>query len=404
MNDRSARIDDFVNQLSDDELTLDPAELLTTTGADLDVSGLYSWWVDKAGAADLTRGLQLPVTAGIIYVGQAGASRPRSGSRSRSTLWLRLTRNHLGGNHRSSTLRRTLGSILASAEQWPAIDEATLTAWMCEHLRVAPVPVSERETLDSLESEVVAVLDAPFNLNKVPTNPMRQRLRALRREFAHLPTVPTEARSNGEHTDEPSHEIAPIGDNWTIVPPARELRGDEPLLHGTGSTVLDFWRFAMSDLRMNNVRGYLAEFLVARAVGANLPRVEWDAYDVLTPDGTRIEVKSSAYLQVWEQRRPSAISFTGLRGRTWSLHDGEASEPTYNADIYVFAVQTAMTHDSYEPLDVAQWDFYVLPRTVLEQLGQKSLGLATLQRLAGDKITYAELASAVLAAKQPGEK
>lgn len=44
-------------------------------------------------------------------------------------------------------------------------------------------------------------------------------------------------------------------------------------------------------LRMNNVRGDLAEFLVARAVGATGPRVEWDAYDVLAPDGTRIEVK-----------------------------------------------------------------------------------------------------------------
>ncbi len=49
----------------------------------------------------------------------------------------------------------------------------------------------------------------------------------------------------------------------------------------------------MSDLRTNNVRGYLAEFLVAKAVGAHGPRLEWDAYDVLAPDRTRIEVKSS---------------------------------------------------------------------------------------------------------------
>ena len=53
---------------------------------------------------------------------------------------------------------------------------------------------------------------------------------------------------------------------------------------GLDATVTDFWRFALSDLRMNNARGYLAEFLVAQAVGATGPRVEWDTYDVLAPD------------------------------------------------------------------------------------------------------------------------
>ena len=52
-----------------------------------------------------------------------------------------------------------------------------------------------------------------------------------------------------------------------MAPPAQPLSGDEHFL-GLDATVRDFWAFAMSDLRMNNVRGYLAEFLVARAVGA----------------------------------------------------------------------------------------------------------------------------------------
>lgn len=49
----------------------------------------------------------------------------------------------------------------------------------------------------------------------------------------------------------------------------------------------------MSDLRTNNTRGYLAEYLVAKAVGATTCRVEWDTYDVLTPEGPRVEVKSA---------------------------------------------------------------------------------------------------------------
>lgn len=54
---------------------------------------------------------------------------------------------------------------------------------------------------------------------------------------------------------------------------ASPLAGDERL-QGLDASVTDFWRYAMSDVRINNVRGYLAEFLVARAVGAANVRTE----------------------------------------------------------------------------------------------------------------------------------
>lgn len=70
----------------------------------------------------------------------------------------------------------------------------------------------------------------------------------------------------------------------------------------------------MSDLRTNNVRGYVAEFLVAQAVGADAARVEWDPWDVAAPDGTRIEVKSSGYLQAWAQTRLSVSDIPSCPG------------------------------------------------------------------------------------------
>lgn len=126
-----------------------------------------------------------------------------------------------------------------------------------------------------------------------------------------------------------------VDDTWTSAPNLPALTGAEAFI-GLNATVQDFWRFALSDLRMNNTRGYLAEFVVAKAVGATT-RVEWDAYDVLAPSGARIEVESSAYLEVWEQRRPSRISFSGLTGRTWSPQGGESPTATYSADVCVFA-------------------------------------------------------------------
>ncbi|QZQ53812.1 hypothetical protein KZI27_10575 [Curtobacterium sp. TC1] len=170
-----------------------------------------------------------------------------------------------------------------------------------------------------------------------------------------------------------------------MQPPAvHPARGDDQFV-GVPATVADFWQFALGDLRMNNARGYLAEFLVAKALGmSDVHRVEWDAYDLLVDDRIRVEVKSSAYLQAWEQRQLSRIEFSGLRGTRY--HPRHGDDPTgrqFNAHVYVFCVQTAQTHDEYRPLDVAQWDFHVASKDALEraQVG-RSVGLATVRRIA----------------------
>ncbi|MGY1792828.1 hypothetical protein ACI796_02440 [Geodermatophilus sp. SYSU D00525] len=181
---------------------------------------------------------------------------------------------------------------------------------------------------------------------------------------------------------------------WGPLPPARILSGDEPI-DGAGARLRDFWAWAYSDLRTNTVRPMLAEYLVARAVGADLrPRVEWDPYDVLTPDGLRLEVKSGAYLQAWEQSKLSSITFGGLRARLWT-DGGPVGEPTYNADGYVFAVLTTTEHALYDALDLGQWSFWVLPRSVVEATGQSSVGLARVEALAGPPVGYAELAGRI---------
>lgn len=170
------------------------------------------------------------------------------------------------------------------------------------------------------------------------------------------------------------------------------------------ATVADFWRFAMSDLRMNNTRGYLAEFLVAKALGLNdVTRVEWDAYDLLL-DKIRIEVKSSAYLQAWEQPRPSRIVFSGLRGtRYHPRHGYDPSGKGLNAHVYVFCVQTAVAHEDYRPLDLDQWSFYVVKRSALERQRSASVGLDTVVRLANRDTAWAELRPTVVRAAQGEE-
>jgi hypothetical protein len=182
---------------------------------------------------------------------------------------------------------------------------------------------------------------------------------------------------------------------WISPPEPRLMTGDESIA-GADARLRDFWAWCLSDLRTNTVRPMLAEFLVARALGAaHRPRIEWDAYDVRTPDGVRVEVKSGAYLQAWEQSRLSTVRFGGSNARTWTAKDGYSTAGSYNADVSVFAVLTATDHASYDALNLHQWSFRVVPRSVVEGTGQRSMQLSRVEALAGPAVTYAELADRV---------
>lgn len=182
----------------------------------------------------------------------------------------------------------------------------------------------------------------------------------------------------------------------TLTPPALPPLDGDSRFGGLDATVEDFWRFALSDLRVNLVRGWLAEFIVARALGVDMVRVEWDAYDVLWGD-VRVEVKSSAYLQARTQARPSRPSFDRLRGRLLREDGAYELEPTFNADVYVFALHTTDSHDQYDRLNLNAWEFYVLPRSTLEKRGDRSIGLPSLRNLT-TAVPLAGLRDAVAAA------
>ena len=54
---------------------------------------------------------------------------------------------------------------------------------MHEHLRLVAVPVADADTLGAVETDVLAELNPPLNLDKVPRDPRRQRLSALRKQY-----------------------------------------------------------------------------------------------------------------------------------------------------------------------------------------------------------------------------
>ncbi|GIF72639.1 DUF6884 domain-containing protein [Asanoa siamensis] len=175
-----AESDLVIDRLRSRGAAVTPEEFLDRQGAGLRVTGLYCWWVDAPGALDLSRGLGFPIASGIIYAGTAGATRWPSGRRSTNTLWARIAGMHLGGNHEFSTLRRTLGAILAAAAGSDSIDEPALTSWMHDRLKVVTVPYADADTLGRLEETVLKDLDPPLNLKGMPATPVRAQLTRLR--------------------------------------------------------------------------------------------------------------------------------------------------------------------------------------------------------------------------------
>lgn len=178
---RSFMAERFCAELSDEPNATTPTDFLNRGPHLLQRPGLYSWWVDESGADDLTTGLGLRLTPGLIYAGLAGATRWPSGRASSNTLWSRIAGMHLGGRHEFSTFRRTLGSILAQGRGADTIDETALTEWMHAHLKVIAVPTDDPDTLGRLESAVLHRLDPPLNLQGMAASPIRARVKALRR-------------------------------------------------------------------------------------------------------------------------------------------------------------------------------------------------------------------------------
>ncbi len=89
----------------------------------------------------------------------------------------------------------------------------------------------------------------------------------------------------------------------------KKLASDQPISQLGSLTLGDFWSWAYSDLLCNVNRSLFAEFLVGTALGVtDTPRLEWDAVD-LEYMGRKIEVKASAYVQSWQQERPSVIRY-----------------------------------------------------------------------------------------------
>jgi hypothetical protein len=150
-------------------------------------------------------------------------------------------------------------------------------------------------------------------------------------------------------------------------------------------TLLDFWRWSASDILSNATRGVLAEFIVATATNIDITKVrdEWSAFDLITPTGIKLEIKSAAYLQSWFQRTLSTISFSTKLARHWdSATNIQATVAKRHADVYVFCLLKHENKLTVDPMNLDHWDFYVLATEELNNYKRSQYSI-TLKSLRG---------------------
>lgn len=186
----------------------------------------------------------------------------------------------------------------------------------------------------------------------------------------------------GEGGEHPEFEYPALGAH-PLMTGSEPVAGDSML---RGGCMLGYWQWAHSDLNSNTERGKFAEYLVRLSLGLDRePEDPWAPYDILwhaeSAGDVRIEVKSSAYVQAWAQRKPSAPSFTICETRAWRPETGEYEEQARRqSDVYVFCMETYRGHGEPDPTDIGQWDFYAVATSRLDARGrQKTITLAQIE-------------------------
>lgn len=166
------------------------------------------------------------------------------------------------------------------------------------------------------------------------------------------------------------------------------------------SNLLDFWRWAYSDLVGNTERGKLAEYIVAMALGIHEDiSVTWDRYDLCSKEGIAVEVKTSGYLQTWQQSKHSDIRFGIPSTHGWDpVTNSWEKDKRRQADVYVFCLHHHTDSTTINPMDIDQWTFYVISTARLDSLSDnpKSIGLSRLIQEGARECSFDSLQEMVL--------
>ena len=158
---------------------------------------------------------------------------------------------------------------------------------------------------------------------------------------------------------------------------------------------LDFWRFHYSNIY--DLQDKIAEFIVSKALGINKAQNDqyWTLWDVSYRD-KRIEVKETSYYHSFNKEgkvsKQRVFGITKANG-SYDLAKSGNSEFCRQNDVYVFCLNIGDTRESSNPLNLNNWEFYIVPTAVInEKCGNnKSISLGRIKSFGFSAKRYNEI-------------
>lgn len=177
--------------------------------------GIYAWYFDALPPGVSADGCHRALGHTLLYVGVSPSGPPKNAASEKTRTLKRRITIHYKGNAYSSTLRLTLGCLLAETlgitlqrvgsgkcRTFTNRGEQALDAWMARNAKVTWVPV---ERPWEIEAEVIGRLWLPLNIMGNERHPFCAALRETRKAALHraleLPIAPSDAPRSGLSPD-----------------------------------------------------------------------------------------------------------------------------------------------------------------------------------------------------------
>ena len=163
-----------------------------------------------------------------------------------------------------------------------------------------------------------------------------------------------------------------------------------------GFGAVDFWEWHCENCLDGSIRGSLAEFLIAKALGLEQTRNSWAAYDI-DYHGYHIEVKSTSLFT--SKHRKSVRDYVGNQRLVFSIEPkhvhisgSEWTSRKRNCDLYIFCL---LSSPDAALLDA--WTFYVVPTSFLDEHfpDNKTISISSLEKAGFEACPYSALLSRV---------
>lgn len=175
-----------------------------------------------------------------------------------------------------------------------------------------------------------------------------------------------------------------------------KLTGKEKFIYNNKELdfdITEFWKYKFSEIY--DLQSEIAEFIVEKALGLTESQNTeyWTLYD-LKYKGKRIEVKETSYYHSFnkkgeERSKQRNFSIT----KAYSEYQNNKSSFERQNDIYVFCLNTGKERNDSYPLDLNNWEFYVIPTKIInEKCGNnKSISLGRVKEISCGCIKYFDL-------------